>query len=416
MSIQSIRGINDVLPDETTTWNHIERTARNLFEDFGLLEIRIPILEKTLLFSRSIGESTDIVEKEMYSFEDKGREQVTLRPEGTASVVRAYIQHRLYHPPSLVKLYYLGPMFRYERPQAGRYRQFYQIGVEAFGVNDPALDAEILSMLVELFRRLGVEGVRLQLNTIGCSLCRPHFRAALQGYLEDGLAELCPDCRRRSSQNPLRTLDCKQEGCRQKLIHAPEIADFLCPACIRHFQRVQEMLSALAIPFQVNPRMVRGLDYYTRTTFELTSDLLGAQDAVAGGGRYDGLVEAMGGPPTPAIGFALGMERLVALLNHLGKTPLRSGPLAFVATLGDQAERKAFELLGSLRKAGITAERDYANPSLKSQLRKANRLQAHYAILIGEEELSNGKASIRNMSSKEQIQVPFDQVASWIKP
>lgn len=415
MQIQSIRGINDILPDETTTWNTIEKTAREFFEAYGFKEIRVPILEKTRLFARSLGESSDIVEKEMYSFEDKGHEKVTLRPEGTASVVRAYVQHRLYHPPGLVKLYYLGPMFRYERPQAGRYRQFYQIGAEAFGVEEPSLDAEILALSMDLFRGLGLERVGLQLNSLGCQACRPSFKAALQEHLRSRLPFLCEDCQRRFSQNPLRILDCKQEGCRQQLSQVPEMGEFLCADCCEHFQQVQALLESLKVPFQVNPRLVRGLDYYTRTAFELTSDRLGAQNAVGGGGRYDRLVEEIGGPPTPAIGFALGMERLAALLEGQGKKPEIATPGVFIAALGAEAEQMAFELLYRLRSVGIPAERDYGNPSLKSQLRKANRSQARHVVILGEEELASGRATVKEMQTGEQVMVAFAELVPWLQ-
>lgn len=415
MQIQSIRGINDILPDETPTWNTIERMARELCETYGFQEIRVPILEKTRLFARSLGENTDIVEKEMYSFEDKGHEKVTLRPEGTASVVRAYVQHRLYQPPGLVKLYYLGPMFRYERPQAGRYRQFYQIGAEAFGVEDPALDVEILALSMELFQRLGLDEVALLLNSLGCQACRPSFKVALQEHLRSRLSFLCEDCQRRFSQNPLRILDCKREECRQQLSQVPEMGEFLCADCREHFQQVQGLLELLKVPFQVSPRLVRGLDYYTRTAFELTADQLGAQNAVGGGGRYDRLVEEIGGPPTPAIGFALGMERLVALLEGQGKKPKVAAPQVFIAALGAEAERLAFELLYRLRSGGICAERDYGNPSLKSQLRKANRSQARHVVILGDEELASGRATVKEMQSGEQVPVAFADLVPWLQ-
>ncbi|MBI2876824.1 MAG: histidine--tRNA ligase [Candidatus Tectomicrobia bacterium] len=415
MQIQSIRGINDILPDETATWNAVEQTAREIFETYGFQEIRTPILEKTNLFARSLGENTDIVEKEMYSFTDKGHEKVTLRPEGTASVVRAYIQHHLYQPPGLVKVYYLGPMFRYERPQAGRYRQFYQIGVEAFGVEDPALDAEILAMSMAFFRRLGLEEVSLQLNSLGCQACRPAFKTALQEHLHSRLPFLCEDCQRRFSQNPLRILDCKREECRQQLSQLPEMGEILCAGCCEHFEQVQSFLGSLQVPFQVNPRLVRGLDYYTRTAFEFTSDRLGAQNAVGGGGRYDRLVEEIGGPSTPSIGFALGMERMVALLEERGKKMEAATPQAFIAALGSGAERLAFELLDRLRSAGIRAERDYGNASLKSQMRKANRFQARYVVILGEEELASGRATVKAMQTGEQVPVPLEELVPWLQ-
>jgi len=415
MAIQSIRGFNDILPPETSRWYFIEHTARRLFEVYGFKEIRIPILEKTSLFARSIGESTDIVEKEMYTFVDKGEEQVTLRPEGTASVVRAFIQHKLYTTPGAVKLYYLGPMFRYERPQAGRYRQFYQIGVEAFGVETPTIDAEIITMLMELFSKLGIADLQLHLNSLGCPHCRPQYKDRLYLHLESKVDWLCPNCQARLQRNPLRVLDCKDEQCRRLFRDLPSLESILCNPCQTHFQRVQTLLESLKIPYQINRYLVRGLDYYTRTTFELISPRLGAQNAVAGGGRYDTLVEELGGPPTPALGFALGMERVAMLLERTSLPLQPSMPQLFLITLGPQADMLGVQYLYQLRQAGIFAEKAYDNSSLKSQLRKANRLGVPWVIILGEDELQRGEAIVKNMTSGKQEGIGLGEVVTWAR-
>jgi histidyl-tRNA synthetase len=415
MVIQSIKGFNDILPPESAKWYFIEHTARDVFETYGFKEIRVPILEKTMLFARSIGESTDIVEKEMYSFIDRGHEQVTLRPEGTAPVVRAFIQHKLYSKPGLVKFYYFGPMFRHERPQAGRYRQFYQIGVEAFGVAAPALDGEIIIMLMELFSKLGLKNIHLQLNSLGCADCRPGFKASLANFLETRKDQLCQNCQARLSRNPIRVLDCKNEDCQTHIWAAPSLDNFLCSSCRNHFQEVQNLLATTKIAYQINTHLVRGLDYYTRTTFEIIAPGLGAQNALAGGGRYDSLVEELGGPPTPAIGFAMGVERLALLMDNTGLPIRLPKPQIFIASLGKEAERLAFQILYQLRQEGIRVEKDYDNPSLKSQLRKANRLEAAWVIILGEDELHTGKAIVKNMTTGHQTHLSLTDLVAEIK-
>ncbi len=313
MAIQAIKGVKDILPEDMPAWHHLETTARRLFEDYGFSEIRVPVFEYTELFARSIGASTDIVEKEMYTFEDRDGKKITLRPEGTAGVVRAFVEHKLYAERQLVKLYYLGPMFRHERPQKGRYRQFYQIGVEALGIDHPHVDIEVLAMLHTLFERLGIKGLTLQINSLGDSACRGAYRDALKKYLAAKLPHLCADCQRRYETNPLRVLDCKVDA--DKFGDSPVMLEYLCGPCKSHFETVEEGLKKIGIPFEVNPRLVRGLDYYTRTTFELVMGHMGAQNTVAAGGRYDGLVEEIGGPATPGIGFALGVERAISLMD-----------------------------------------------------------------------------------------------------
>jgi len=407
--IQAIRGMNDILPNEIAWWQRVEQTARMVMEDFGYYEIRTPVLEKLELFARSIGESTDIVEKEMYAFADRKGDLVSLRPEATASIVRALIQHNLHADPLVRKFYAIGPMFRHERPQKGRYRQFHQIDVEAFGVDDPMLDAEVIYMLRLFLERLGLAGVVLHLNSLGCPSCRSSYRILLQSYLADHAETLCPDCERRRHTNPLRVFDCKVERCQSVLGDAPILGDSICEECASHFARVKSYLSQLQTPFLVNPRMVRGLDYYMRTTFEVITDQLGAQSAIGGGGRYNGLVKDLGGPDIPGIGFAIGMERLILLLqqNQQVGTP---SPRIFVAALGEASRTRGFLLLQELRKEGLAADMEYEGRSLKSQMRRADKLAAQHVVIIGENELSRGEAQIRDMINKTQNVLSLDRI------
>ena len=332
----SIRGVNDVLPGDVEKWQYIESKARKIFDDYGFSEIKIPVIEKAELFTRSIGENTDIVEKEMYTFPDRKGELIALRPEGTASAVRAYVENKLFHSSKLTKLYYVGPMFRYERPQKGRSRQFYQIGAEVFGISNPALDAEMISMLFTLFDQLGLVDLTLNLNSIGCKKCRTPYQEKILSFLHDKIEKLCENCVSRYKKNPLRVLDCKSTNCRETVANIPSITDHLCNDCENDFADVKAYLERIDLKYHVNPRMVRGLDYYTKTAFEITSGKLGAQDAVAAGGRYDLLVEEIGGPPTPAIGFAIGMERLALLLVDEDLT-LKKVPDLYIASLGSDA-------------------------------------------------------------------------------
>ncbi len=407
MSIQAIKGVKDVLPADITAWHHLETTARKLFEDYGFSEIRVPIFEYTELFARSIGASTDIVEKEMYTFEDRDGRKITLRPEGTAGVVRAFVEHKMYADSNLTKLYYMGPMFRHERPQKGRYRQFYQIGVEALGMDHPHVDIEILVMLHAMFTRLGITKLSLQINSLGDSACRGIYRDALKEYLKAKLPTLCADCQRRYETNPLRVLDCKVDA--DKFSDSPVMLDFLCDPCRDHFQTVEAGLKRLGVPFEVNPRLVRGLDYYTRTTFELVMGHMGAQNTVAAGGRYDGLVQEIGGPATAGIGFALGVERVVSLMD-LTKLKLPQ-PQLFISALGDEAVAFVLPLIHSLRSSGIRVETDYTGASLKSQMKKADKSGAGHTLIIGEQELRSKTAVLRNMETKEQVAVPLANIA-----
>lgn len=408
MSITGIKGMNDILPGEVETWQFMEATARKVFKSYGFAEIRVPIVEKTELFKRSIGETTDIVEKEMYTFSDRSDNSLTLRPEGTASVMRAYTEHKLYALDAVAKLYYLGPMFRYERPQKGRYRQFHQIGVEAIGIADPKIDAQILAMLTHFFVEAEIPDVSLQINSLGCPRCRPAYREKLIAALEGQLDLLCEDCRRRFRTNPLRVIDCKVPGCQSATHGAPAIRDHLCPDCDDHFATVNRLLGEMEIPFTVNPRMVRGLDYYTRTTFEMVTNSLGAQNAVAAGGRYDGLIREIGGPDLPGIGFAMGIERLVLLKGQSSIVPAR--PDLFIAALGQEAGDASFLLAAKLQRLGISAEIDYVGKSLKSQMRRADKLHARQVLIIGEDELRSGIAQLKDMDAGTQSAIALDLI------
>ncbi len=413
MGITAIRGFNDILPEEVGKWQFVEQTAREVFEGFGFAEIRIPILERTELFARGIGEATDIVEKEMYTFTDKGGSSLTLRPEATASMARAYLEHKLYTFDPVAKLYCIGPMFRYERPQKGRYRQFYQIDAEVFGVGNPVVDSEVIVMLIHFLRRVGLEKLELQINSLGCRDCRPGYRQGLKAYLTEKSFQLCEDCQRRLQTNPLRIFDCKVQTCQEAIGDAPKVSDFICEACGRHFDQVKEYLSMASLHYVLNPRMVRGLDYYTRTAFEVVSYDLGAQNAVTGGGRYDNLFQEIGGLDIPGIGFAIGMERLISLLP---KDRGLAQPLQlFIAAPGRETHQEAYRIAHQLHIEGIRAEFDYEGKSLKSQMRRADKLRARYVLILGEEELKKGRAVLRNMEDKSQEEIQMDHLLDILK-
>ena len=415
MKIQSIRGVKDILPGEIEKWQWVETIARSVFHKYGFKEIRLPIFEKTQLFSRSIGEATDIVEKEMYTFTDRSGEQITLRTEGTASVVRAYIEHKMYNPPSVVKVYYLGPMFRYERPQAGRFRQFYQIGIEAMGTDNPVIDVEVMTLLVEFFRQLGLTDLELQINSLGCSDCRPQYRETLKEAIRGHLDELCENCNQRYERNPLRILDCKVERDRQIAKDLPKTCDHLCETCKTNFTQVQALLDSTETPYFLNPLLVRGLDYYSRTTFEVLSTGLGAQNAICGGGRYDSLVEEFEGPSTPCFGFALGMERLISIIPFENKNYSESRPDIFIISLGDEAKNFSFKMAHQLRQEGFTVDQDYDGGSMKSQMRKANKSLSRFALIVGENEIEAGVYLMKDMETGSQIEVPAENFIQTIK-
>lgn len=406
MKVHRIKGFSDILPGEVELWQAVEATARQVFDGYNFAEIRIPVLEKSELFSRSLGESTDVVEKEMYTFPDRGpgSSLVSLRPEGTAGVVRAYTEAALHQVEPVRKLYYLGAMFRRERPQKGRLRQFHQIGAEVFGRSDPFIDVEMMLLLQDFFSDLGIEGTRLDVNSIGCAVCRPAYRNSLLAFLQDKEDALCDDCQRRMERNPLRVLDCKKESCAALVAGAPSILSHLCAECRDHFETVVSLLGRANLEFNVNERLVRGLDYYCRTTFEWKNNRLGAQDAVAAGGRYDGLVKALGGPPTAGVGFALGMERLMLLLSSESQES-HQVPLLYLAWIGKEARDRGFPLAHKARRGGFRVEIEGQERSLKSQMRRADKLGARLVLILGPEELEKGKAVLRHMETKQQSEI-----------
>jgi histidyl-tRNA synthetase len=413
VAITAIKGINDILPNAVGKWQLVESVARRVFSNFGYQEIRIPILEKTELFARSIGESTDIVEKEMYTFPDRNGQLLTLRPEATASVVRAFIQHRLHLQPTMRKFYTFGPMFRHERPQKGRYRQFHQINVEVFAIDDPMVDAEVIYMLLVFLQELRIPDITLHLNSMGCPDCRQLFRESLTSYLDSVSAKLCSDCQRRKATNPLRIFDCKVESCRQLVAKAPVLIDHLCDDCVDNFKSVKDHLDSLGVSYTIDPHMVRGLDYYNRTTFEAITPHLGAQNAVGGGGRYDGLMKTLGGPDLPATGFAIGIERLILLLDE--QTDVETGQYRlFVACLGEEAQKKGFQLVQELRLRDLFVEMDYEPRSLKAQMRRADKMSVTHVFILGEDELKKGSAVLRNMRTGTQEEIPMEGITEQI--
>ena len=415
MKFKTLKGVQDILPPDISIWQQIEASSRAIFKAYGYHEIRLPVIESTDIFIRSIGETTDIVEKEMYTFQDRGGRSVTLRPEGTASFVRAYIEHHLYNEPAPQKFYYMGPMFRYERPQAGRYRQFYQIGAEAMGVEDPKLDAEIIAMLSKILKSIGLAGLNFEVTSIGCKECRPDYREALKNFLHDKLDGFCCDCQRRFELNPLRILDCKVPDCVNLRQGAPSVIAYLCADCKEHFDGLKNNLGVLKVPHTISPNLVRGLDYYTKTAFEVTSESLGAQKAVAAGGRYDGMVDDFGGPPTPGIGFAIGMERIIPLIRDSINKP--ETPDLLICPLGPEASEKGLLLAEQLRTQGLWVEANYESASLKSQMRKANRIGAKNVIVLGEEEMKKGEVVVKDMISGTTSKTPLDteELAKIIK-
>ncbi len=412
MAVKALKGFKDIVPGEVETWQFIEATARDILHRFGCSEIKVPILEKTKLFKRSIGETTDIVEKEMYTFSDRNGSSLTMRPEGTAPVLRAYIENGLHAAKPIQKLYTIGPMFRHERPQKGRLRQFHQISVEVLGTDLPRVDAELMAMAALILQELGLSA-SLEINSLGCPSCRPDFNKALLDFIGT-IDDLCDDCLRRRQTNPLRVLDCKSANCQAHYRNAPSILDHLCPACADHFSAVKKGLDLLAVPYAVNPFMVRGLDYYTRTTFELLTTDLGAQSAVGAGGRYDGLVAQLGGPAVPGIGFAMGMERLALLLEEQGDGLPEPELDLFIAAIGPPAQDEAFRMSHALRSLGLSVAMDHQDRSLKNQMKQAGRAQARFTLILGDAELEKGEAILRNMASHDQIAVALGgELSAW---
>ncbi len=411
--IKTVKGFNEVLPPESFRWRQVEDKFRNLLEGYGFAELRLALLEPTELFARSIGDETDIVEKEMYTFRDRSERSLTLRPEGTASVVRAFNQYSLGKLSEINKLYYSGPMFRYERPQKGRYRQFHQLGAEVFGEASFYQDAETLVMLAQLFHTLSIEGVNLHLNSLGCAACRPAYRDKLKSFLLERRSSLCGDCQRRIQENPLRALDCKNPACREAVLGAPQINHSLCDDCRAHFSGLCGLLDDVGLEYQVDSQLVRGLDYYTRTTFEFLAGDLGAQNAVAAGGRYDLLVEELGGKPTPAFGFAIGFERLMMLAGD--KLAPSTSPFAALVPLGEAALRRLFPLHVSLNRNARVTTLGFQQKSLKSQLKKADKDGVMYALIVGPDELDQGIAICRNMRTKEQTQLSLNNLEEALR-
>jgi len=407
----AVKGMSDILPPESELWQSIERTARSVFELYGYGEIRTPILEQTELFRRGVGDTTSIVEKEMYTFEDRGGDFLSLRPEGTASVVRAYIESGAASAEPLVGYYYMGPMFRRERPQKGRQRQFYQIGVELLGSASPLADVEVIAMNDHFLKEVGAVELGLEINSLGCKECRPKYDKALISYLEKHRGHLCDDCIRRMEKNPMRVLDCKNEGCRHTVERAPKLPDYWCGGCVEHFGEVKGGLDSIRISYVENPRIVRGLDYYMRTAFEFTTTKLGAQNAVAAGGRYDGLVKSFGGPDVAGVGCALGMERLILLTDRPDAPEYEK--MIFFAALGKGAREAVFPTIQMLRRDGIRVEWDYAGRSLKAQMRRAGKLSAQTVVIVGDDEIERGEAQVKDMRSGKQHSVRIDDLPRY---
>ncbi|QSQ15549.1 histidine--tRNA ligase [Myxococcus landrumensis] len=414
--IVAVKGMNDLLPGEIEIWQHVERLTRELFGRFGYSEIRTPIVEDTSLFVRSVGEETDIVGKEMYTFDDKAGRSLSLRPEGTAPAARAYIEHSVLNQEPLTRWYYMGPMFRYERMKTGRYRQFYQIGAEAYGAKEAAQDVEVMDMVTQFLQALGLQDITLNVNSLGDEVCRPAYYEKLVEYLKAHREELCGDCHRRLETNPLRVLDCKNETCQAVAAKGPSVLEFLCEPCRAHFDDVQRKLTALGVRFVVNPRMVRGLDYYTRTVFEFIAShpALGTASTVGGGGRYDKLVKSLGGPDVPAVGFACGVDRLVLLLKE-SQQKFAVTPDLFIAVADAGSHDAAFTLASRLRREGLRVDFDTRGGSLKSQMKRSDKSGATFTLVLGEQERTSGQAKLKRMAGGEPIPVALDDIARTVR-
>lgn len=410
------KGTKDVLPSDAYKWHFVENTARRIAALYNLKEIRTPVFEHTELFLRGVGDTTDIVNKEMYTFLDKGERSITLKPEGTAGVVRSFIENGLAGGVLPLKMYYITPVFRYERPQAGRLREHHQFGVELFGGKGPETDAEVILLARDYIRALGVENVELNLNSIGCKHCRPKFNEALKEYLRPHLSEMCPTCNARFEKNPLRILDCKEEACSKINAGAPKTADFLCDECREHFEKLKAILDSCGVRYTVNPKLVRGLDYYSKTVFEFISTDIGSQGTVLGGGRYDTLIENLGGPSVPAVGFGSGIERMLLVLENTGKTIPQEPPLgAYVAGLDEEGRRAAFALANELRGEGVSADTDHASRSVKAQFKYAGKIGARFVVVIGSDELRSGEYTVKDMADSSSVSIEAGKVAAYLK-
>lgn len=411
MLINAPRGTKDMLPEVSYKWHFVEDKFKCLCKQYGFKEIRTPIFEHTELFQRGVGDSTDIVRKEMYTFEDHGHRSITLKPEGTSPVVRAFIENKLYALPQPSKYFYITPCFRYEKPQSGRLREFHQFGVEIFGTPKMTADAEVICLADDFLKELGIKDIGLRINSVGCPTCRASYREALRAFLKPHYDGLCADCRERYERNPMRTLDCKVPSCNEITKNAPHMTDYLCEECSLAFRELQEDLDAFGIEYEIDTNIVRGLDYYTRTAFEFVTTQIGAQGTVCGGGRYDDLIEQIGGPATPGVGFGLGIERLLLLMESAGvEIPKEGGPKALIAVMGGGAKRKGLSLMRDFRKRGLSVQMDNLERNFKGQMKYADRLGTQYVILIGDNELASGVASVKNMAKSEQREVPFEEL------
>lgn len=416
MLTKAPKGTKDVLATEVYKWQYLEKTFRKVCESFGYKEIRTPVFEHTELFERGVGETTDVVQKEMYTFEDKAGRSITLKPEGTAPVVRALIEHKLYTGAMPLKFFYITPCYRYERPQAGRQREFHQFGIEVFGSNQPAVDVEVMALVYQFYKVLGVEGIGLNINNIGCPECRAEYNIKLREFLNERLDNLCETCQSRYEKNPMRILDCKNEKCQAEIIDAPLMINHLCDECKEHFEKVKEYLEIAGIEYKVDPKIVRGLDYYTKTAFEFISNEIGSQSTVCGGGRYDKLVEELGGPSTPAVGFGMGIERLLLTLENNGiEIPKEKGLDIFIVTIGEKADKEAFKLLTNLRENSISADKDYLGRSIKAQFKYSDKLEAEYTIVIGDDEVDKGIVTLKNMLTGEQQEINLSNLIDELK-
>ncbi len=416
MSIRAPRGTKDVLPCETYKWEYIESIFRNICKKFGYKEIRTPMFEHTKLFERGVGETTDVVQKEMYTFEDKSGRSITLKPEGTASVVRAFIENKMYADAQPTKLFYVIPCFRYEKPQAGRLRQFHQFGIEVFGTRKPSIDVEVMSIVSMFYDKIGIKNIELNINSIGCPECRENYNKILQEYLTKKIDSLCNACKDRYDKNPMRILDCKNPKCKEELKDVPLMIEYLCDECENHFEQVKSYLDLLNIEYVVNPKIVRGLDYYTKTAFEFVSYEIGAQGTVCGGGRYDGLVKDIGGPEIPGIGFGMGIERLLMTMENNNITiPNKNELDIFIVTIGEKANEEAFKLLYSLREENISADKDHMDRSIRSQFKYSNKINATYTIVIGEDEINKDVVSLKDMKTGDQEEVKLSNLIQILK-
>ena len=414
--LQAIKGTYDILPEDALLWQYIEKNIREICDLYGYGEIRMPVFENTALFARGVGDTTDVVQKEMYTFTDKGNRSITLRPEGTSGVVRSVLEHSLLAGALPLKMYYNITCYRNEKPQAGRYREFRQFGIEAFGSSDNSLDAEVISLAVTFLKRMGLKGLKVKINSIGCPKCRAEYNNALRAYLKEHLPELCPTCNTRFEKNPMRIIDCKEEKCKAAAAGAPRLLNFICDECREHFEGLKTNLELMGIDYEIDSDIVRGLDYYTKTVFEITSDDLGAQSTVCGGGRYDGLVEQLGGAPTPGIGFGLGLERLIMCMKAQGvDMPSSNRQKIFVCNMGDDAKAFVIKLVNHLRQEGISASCDNMKKSLKAQMKYADKIKSEYTVIIGDNEIESGICSLKNMTTGENTEIKISELKNYLK-